>query len=703
MATGNSRFVQLTDFILLEYIYTSLALPEEINTSVAGFNKIENGYFDNNQILNKNNAVDKTGNVLDRSVVQIDGTRFAHLDPERVTQYLDTDPMLTNVIDLPIVFTPNIEVPYDTVKFHFLSGYNFDDLDGVILQITAKERSGKNLVMAQLAVLKTDDYFKLNPKPIFLGDRLYDKWIEIKIPTLKLVIDDFIALEGSPSQADTFVAKVTTDGRELLRNNPFTVTAININSSEEIERQLYLLTGHSKSVSLKQTDEFALFTAALVESSTGDYYEYYGSFDGGFPDDFISNLNSMGNDYILIHELEVFEQIGNNFSPTFNSTSVQNNHYDAPNLFRPIILNAESAISFSIDYRLRLLNKKDNTQIIRTASLSSTDVSKWGRSLTKIKLRNEPDATNVYNKIVKGAEIFMNNTEVQSTQVQTKYIPSFFDKRLISIKKENLFVNTQGEIQSSLTDKDQVIYGQGSARIIIDPFDTFVKFIIFSADNKLKNVVPMDLGTNSKYTLVFIDNDLKKVEIDQYVNVASADQTKGELLFKVSGNIGIKMKDFANREFYITSHDPGGIESKIYQGIINTPDEIKELLEAEEAIASQNKLNLEAKITDLEAKLAAAELKAQQNALTTKPQGADPIRVTLAPSKAQGGSVDVAGSSGIDVPGLATSHVTVSPVQLIRPSQAVIDAKNATAGRGGNNSTGSSSEAAAATATSGRG
>ena len=675
MATGNSKFVQLTEYILLEYVYTSLTSPDQASTSVDGFNKIENSYFGTNQILNKNSSTDSTGNVLDRSVVQINNTTFAHLDIDRINQYLDLDSQLTNVNDLPIVFSPNIPVPYDTVKYHFLAGYNFEDLDGVILQIVARERSGKDITLSQLAVLKSDDYFTLNPKPIFLGDRLYDKWIEVKIPTIKLIIDSFLALEGSPFQADTLVAKITTDGKELLRNQPFTISAININNSELVNRQLYLKTGQTKSVSLNQTDEFALFNASIQESAGGDYYEYYGLFDGAFPEDFISNLNSMGNAYVLIHELEVFEQIGNNFISTYNLASVQTSGYDEPNLFRPVILNSDSANSFSIDYRLRLLNKKDNTQVIRTASLNSTNVGKWGRNLLKINLRNDPDPTNVYNKIVKGTEITMNVDEGQSTKVQTKYIPSFFDKRLISIRNENLFVNTQGEIQSSKKVTDSVIYGQGDARIILDPFDTFVKFVIFSADNKLKNVIPMDLGNMGNYKLVFIDNDDNKVIVDQLVDTASADQTKGELLFKVPGNVGIKLKNYINREFFIISIDPGGIESKIYQGIVNIPSEIQTLLAEEKIIANENKNILESRIADLETKLAKKDLQIQEALITNASQGSDPDRIKLKPSSTQGGSLQQS-TLAIDIPGMATSNITVSPVQLVRPNDAVIKSKS---------------------------
>lgn len=679
-ASGNSRFVQLNDYILLEYVYTSLTDPEKDNTADVGFLKIENGYFETNQIMNEDSAEDSHGNVMDRTATQISDSQYAHLDIDRITNYLDTDDELTDRADTPIVFTPNLDVPYDTVRFHILAGYNFEDLDGVIFQISAKEVNGKYLTLSQIALLKSDDFITLNPRPIFLGDRLYDRYVETKIPTLKIVIDEYLALEGSPGQADTFVARVTSDGKGLIRNNPIKFSAININSSEEIDRQLYLNIGQEATVSIKQQDEFALFVAVLQDAASGDYFEYYGSFDGGFAEDFIANLNAMGNDYMMIHELVVSEQIGNEFTGTQNFASLQSSGYDEANLFRPVLDNADSAVSFTIDYQLRLVNKKDNTQLIRSASLTSFDVGKWGKELQKLNLKNDPDATSVFNKVVEGTKIENNVVEdsVNQNKVQTRYVPSFLDKRLVSVKKENLFVNPEGQLVTSKTDQDQVIYGQGEARIIIDPFDTFVKIIIFTADTVDNNPIPMDLGNNSSYQLVFLDNDKKKVRVDQNINVDAADPTKGELLFKVPSDIGIKLRDYVNREFFVISIDPSETETKVYQGIANTPEEIDDLIAEEQRISEEKKREDDARITELENQLAVAKDKLDQSLLSNQPQGSDPDRIKLKPSRTEGGTVAPGGTkkSNIEIPGLATSHVTMNPVQLILPNQDVIDSKS---------------------------
>jgi hypothetical protein len=195
--TSTQRFVKLTDYLLLEYDYTTEPTPEEyfVNTGIpaVGFEKIVNGYFDNSvQILNKPADQATTTNVRDLSVVQTAKNRFVTLDMDYLTQYLDYDPKLTPVSGLPIVFPSNIGVYYDTIKFHIVSGYNFDNIDGVILQIRFQERTGKKATILQLLVTKSDVSLPiLNPNPIYLGGALYDKYVEVKIPAYANMVYEF--------------------------------------------------------------------------------------------------------------------------------------------------------------------------------------------------------------------------------------------------------------------------------------------------------------------------------------------------------------------------------------------------------------------------------------------------------------------------------------------------------------------------------
>ena len=117
--------------------------PVNFGSGAIGFEKIVNGYYGNNQILNKLENVDATGNTRQRSVVQISDSTFVDLGINYSTQYIDFDNNLTPSNSVDIVFPSNIVVYYDTIRFHFLSGYNFPDIDGNIFQVRIKENSGK--------------------------------------------------------------------------------------------------------------------------------------------------------------------------------------------------------------------------------------------------------------------------------------------------------------------------------------------------------------------------------------------------------------------------------------------------------------------------------------------------------------------------------------------------------------------------------
>ncbi len=153
-------------------------------------------------------------------------------------------------------------------------------------------------------------------------------------------------------------------------------------------------------------------------------------------------MNSSGGDYIVFHEINVSEQIGTTFVKTSTQVFTQTNDFGDPILFRPIILNSAIAVSFSINYMLRLYNRADNTQIVKIARLTSFDVSKYGRRLMIINLGVVPTVANVYNQIAKddGKNIIVNNGGVgnnpgqtsdqivEQLVIKTKYVTSFRDR-----------------------------------------------------------------------------------------------------------------------------------------------------------------------------------------------------------------------------------------------------------------------------------
>ena len=171
--THTSKFLSLTPYVLMEYRYGSEPHPEyyptTYGTTTVGFERIVNGYFNGAvQISNRDNDKETTGNVRDLSSVQISQNTFVRLDIDRLKQYLDYDNKLTDVANLPVTFDVNLNVYYDTIRYHFLGGFDFGLADGVILQVQFPEKSGKKSTVSQITYEKGD----IDPKecPACRGD-----------------------------------------------------------------------------------------------------------------------------------------------------------------------------------------------------------------------------------------------------------------------------------------------------------------------------------------------------------------------------------------------------------------------------------------------------------------------------------------------------------------------------------------------------
>ncbi len=169
--------------------------------------------------------------------------------------------------------------------------------------------------------------------------------------------------------------------------------------------------------------------------------------------------------YVVFHEISVTEQVGQVFSQTSFQVITQDTDFDEPVLFRPIIKNANSAISFSINYVLRLYNKADATQIIKNAKLTSFDTQKYGRQMIQINLGVVPTVANVYNQINNdnGKQLVVGvgtpadsnaNTSEQIAEklvVKTSYVTTFRDrikvKAAISPVKIQTITETNGDTE----------------------------------------------------------------------------------------------------------------------------------------------------------------------------------------------------------------------------------------------------------------
>jgi len=438
--TSTQRFVKLGSYLLLEYNYTTAPTPEiyyvNTGTPAVGFEKIVNGYLDNTvQILNNQASQATTGNVRDLSVVQIDKNRFVTLDNDYLVPYLDTDPKLTSVNNLPVVFPSNIGVYYDTIKFHIVSGYNFGNVDGIILQGKFQERTGKKATIFQKIITRSDSSSTvLNPNPIYLGGALYDHYVEVKIPAYSNMVYEFDILANTPAQASTLAAKISSDGNGFLKDAPIEFTLYEINETNlKNGYENYIAQTRSK-LSITPKDNFSSLAAVIQENQFYNYLEFYPTWDGNFLEDFLNGEGKVGNVYYVINEVEVKEQVGLSYITTYNFSSTQTQDFNAPSIFRPVLVNPLTT-SFVVNYTMRLVNTSNQNQIIRRSSFSSFDVNKYGRENNIISLTTGAYSQKVYNKVIQAPNVTSGFSIPNPSTPIEKRIPVFYKDNNISVTR----------------------------------------------------------------------------------------------------------------------------------------------------------------------------------------------------------------------------------------------------------------------------
>lgn len=570
--TSTQRFVKITDYLLLEYNYTTAPTPEIyfVNTGlpVVGFEKIVNGYFNNTvQILNSPDSESTTHNVRDLSVVQVDKNRFVTLDKDFLVPYLDTDPKLTPVSNLPVVFPSNIGVYYDSVKFHIVSGYNFDNLDGVILQAKFQERTGKKATVMQVLLQKADvELPVLNPNPIYLGGALYDKYVDVKIPAYANMVYEFEILNGNPTQSSTLAAKISSDGNGFLRDAPIEFTVFEVTQTV-LKNGYQNYIGQTRAqLSIFPKDNFSSLSGVIQENQFYNYLEFYPTWDGNFLEDFLSAEGKVGNTYYVVNDIEVKEQVGLSYITTYNFTSVQTEDFNSPAIFRPVLVNPLST-SFVVNYTMRLVNKGNQNQIIRRATFSSFDVNKYGKENNIINLTTGAYAQKVYNKIIQAPNLISGVGVAPNVTPLEKKIPVFYKDNNISVTQETIIIDKDGNIISETSTPDVTrLFGQGKAKVLIDPFDNFFKFTVYNLKDGTTPEL-LDLGNSLTYYMVFLDASGQSVRVENIKNKTSiSNPSQGQISFKVVDSNSKKILGFTTKEFYIVSKTPDGVETKLYSG-----------------------------------------------------------------------------------------------------------------------------------------
>ena len=551
-----SKFVQLTPYLLMEYMYADQPQPEDyfVNSgpTTVGYDKLINGYQDDAvQIFNPNNDYDLTHNTASNSVVQISTNSFVTLDSNLIIPFNDYSDKLTNTTDLPIVFPSNLLVVYDSIKYHIRAGYNLSNVDGIILKIEFQDQNLNYVTVSQILLKKgTEQDYELNPNPVVIGSNIYDKYFEIKVPNIKDMNYKYLSASDY-FRTQTLASLISQSGDGFVSDAPIRISVWQVQSTVDFEGYSRYDSARIALLSLEQEDPFSNIGATIKESNSGEFFEYYATDNEGFVEDFILFQNSIGNSYYISHQIEVLEQIGAAIIETSRFESVQTTAYDSPNYYRPIVRNAAYSSSFFLRYTMSLVNSADQSRVIRTSTYSSNNPAQWGTTITPIKLQNLPQVQKIYNRVYSASTINVGSDITAAPREIIKYTNVFIQQNYVTATAANLTF-TNGNLTENNGTSNITALGVGKLTVSVSPFDNYYKFkFVKEGPNGIP--VAIDLSNSGLYKIVFLDNSGNKNYVPSLLDNNIAKPALGELAFKIDETQSTKILNFTDRRFFITN------------------------------------------------------------------------------------------------------------------------------------------------------
>ncbi len=496
-------------------------------------------------------------------------------------------------------FSTSIPIRYDIIKVHVPVDYTFGDTKGFYLRSYTYDYDHTNIVELSNYYFNITDieqnYKLMYSSPIqVINEKQWGKYIQIQIPSVTKVSDQRVnGLTQSTTKENTINYNLT-NGKGLSKNSPIFFDFFFINSINTIGGSQFMNLGHRITFTTPQTPEFEKIGVRIEESTQGDFFLIYGTYNGTIAefDNFIEDSYYNGNRYYAEFIVDTYEKN----VKTKTNTFVQTEDFSDEIEFRPILkFTTTTAV---IDVTLRLIDAVDSTFIERKASYGmlqgggarmgsepnsrlgtgnnsggAGDISKYSKSSTKINL-----------KYAKKPEVY----NIKSTILPNTGDDPFGTKPILKLKKLafNLFSSNYYFIDSNdeaIIDRSVYIPNNNSVVYIL-PYDNMLNISMSDDQESLYNLlIYEDLK-------MIIKTDKKDIEIDIYRDSAENDFENGRIVFRVpeSKYLDIKKAHLSGYDiFYITGVDENGLKKIIYSSFYLPWDSVTNLQKLENDYVSE--------------------------------------------------------------------------------------------------------------------
>lgn len=570
MKKNISRFTLLDNTILLEYIinneyqnYDSDSYDVDMyqlyyNESQVLFTKpisdIDTGllYIDNED-KNTNNGYKHLAVPLDKT-----GTEwFVYKnDKKYVDEYLIFNNYNNSISKKTNLYNSSFNVAYDTIRLHILSGYTFEDVYGIMLKVSTLNDNAEIINLANW-IYRNNDREYIYEKPIINNNKIFDKYIEFKIPSIQFLRgieynesseDDIMRLKKDLSIKENNLANINISYSTI--NKKFVEVVYDENELNKkvekgvkfiIDGNLYLQIPYNS-----QADNFNLF---LEEASDGDYFNFYTTWnDYPLNNNIVSLFNTKiklyetkkvnelynsiyeepekESNWVVVHELTTsfYNESGNkvlmdekySITQEFLNSEIEKNVFK----YKPIIsdnVNANLIKNILINYTAKLINRLDGTQIIRHGSLSTNNIKRYVTTLSRLNTKSFNNYS-VYNKVINQKTTLNNNNSL----IKNKYVKVFYNVNDINLSNlENGILNNNSIIFKKNTSTYKFTFKtkkENGSETYFDLSDLNTYIFVYKDNNGVENRINCTYSSNMNLLLGELEFNLTKTHIDKMIN-----------------------------------------------------------------------------------------------------------------------------------------------------------------------------------------
>jgi hypothetical protein len=465
------------------------------------------------------------------------------------------------------------EVYYDTIRLHLRTGYSFSGrgYDGFLLQVKSSRADGVENVFTSQVYLNSSNFEIQNPAPFTMGDSMFSKYVEVKVPALVHMFtagvndefhNNFYGAVSSTTQLDP------TSNYKISFSLIGSTTAVTIgDGSGSTYSQDFINIADTTDLVVSQVDEYSSISVSVTEPADKDYFEINGLFNGGlagFAGYVNGRIQQTSDDISVFYEIEVSEQVSTNFIKTYKTTFVHVSDFNIPVMFRPVIMNAGICSSFQLRVTMRIYNETDNTQIVKVGTLIYDRPKKYGVQMEKIQITGGTANPIIYNKLPNTAVNRELNSFINSIRPdvgETKYVTVALDKYNVVAAQNELVGNST----SGLSLGDAQFKAEGECILnITSASHTLVRFTLanlIGGDYRALDLVGAD---NIQLKL---DTGAKRYWRNHDPTFPGIDLSNGECMFKISSWFANKFNGIGSTgTFYILLRYGNGGSSVLYRG-----------------------------------------------------------------------------------------------------------------------------------------